>query len=318
MRNDVPTVTAGPGCSPEAGRVVWSPVKSAWWTLMAAGGVLALTRYASWSGLAVFLVGSALTLCLGHSLGMHRRLIHRSYACPRWMERLFIYLGALVGMAGPVGMVRTHDLRDWAQRQPHCHDYFAHRQTFWTDAWWQLHCDIRLDHPPRFETPPELAGDRVLMFLERSWMWQQLPLALLLGAAGGLGWVLWGVCLRVAVSLSGHWLVGHFAHRGGHRSWHVAGAGVQGHNVRGCGLITFGEGWHNNHHAFPGSARLGLYPGQADPGWWVLCALERLGWVRDITLPEALPPREELQALHGGEPPGRGAHAEFTTRRRVS
>jgi fatty-acid desaturase len=297
MRNDVPTFLIEPGCNPVMGRVVWSPVKSVWWSLMCVGGVLAITRYASWSGLFVFLISSAITLCLGHSLGMHRWLIHRAYACPLWMSRLFVYLGTLVGMAGPEGMMRTHDLRDWAQRQPHCHDYFAHRQLFWRDAWWQLHCDIRLQNPPQFETPLELKQDRFLMFLERTWMWQQLTLVLLLGWAGGVGWVLWGVCLRVVVSLTGHWLIGHFAHRQGHRTWHVAGAGVQGHNVRGCGLITFGEGWHNNHHAFPGSARLGLYPGQADPGWWVLCALKYGGMVWNITLPEVLPPRAALQKL---------------------
>jgi len=299
MRNDVPTMTPTGNSNPVNGRVVWSPLKSLFWFAMAAGGVLAVTRYASLSGLLVFLVSTAVTLCLGHSLGMHRRLIHRSYDCPLWMERFFVYLGTMVGMAGPLGMMRTHDLRDWAQRQPHCHDYFAHRSSFWRDAWWQLHCDIELDHPPRFDAPPELANDRVLMAIERSWMWQQLPWVLVLGALGGVGWVLWGVCLRVVVSLTGHWLVGHFAHRGGHRSWHVDGAGVQGYNVRGCGLITFGEGWHNNHHAFPGSARLGLYEGQADPGWWVLSVLQRLGWVWNVTVPAALPPREVLQALEG-------------------
>jgi stearoyl-CoA desaturase (delta-9 desaturase) len=297
MRNDVPTVIATPGSNPVQGRVRWAPSKSLWWFAMVLGGVLAVVEYTSWSGIAVFLISSAVTLCLGHSLGMHRRLIHQSYECPLWMERLFVYFGTLVGMAGPLGMVRTHDMRDWAQRQADCHDYFAHRRSFWRDAWWQLHCELQLDHPPRFEPPATLRQDPVLMFVERSWMLQQLPWALVLGLLGGAGWVLWGVCLRVSVRLTGHWLVGHFAHRQGHRSWHVQGAGVQGHNVRGFGLITFGESWHNNHHAFPGSARLGLYPGQPDPGWWVLCVLRQIGWVWNVTVPAALPPRSELQAL---------------------
>ena len=306
MRNDVPTVTAVPGSNPVDGRVAWAPLKSLWWFGMWAGGLMAIVLYWSWAGLLLFLVTSAITLCLGHSLGMHRRLIHRSYDCPLWMERLFVYFGTLVGMAGPVGMTRTHDFRDWAQRQPQCHDYFAHRRSFFVDAWWQLHCDLRLAHPPRFDTPAELAQDRVLMFIERTWMLQQLPWVVVFGQIGGIGWVLWGVCLRVAVSLTGHWLVGHFAHRRGHRSWHVHGAAVQGHNVTGVGWITFGECWHNNHHAFPGSARLGLYPGQSDPGWWVLSVLRRAGLVSNVTLPAALPPRAELEALD--------AHAEFIRR----
>ena len=79
--------------------------------------------------------------------------------------------------------------------------------------------------------------------------------------------------VRVAASVTGHWLVGYFAHNRGPRSWHLEGAGVQGYNVPYCGLITMGEAWHNNHHAFPGSARLGLREGEIDPGWWVLLGL---------------------------------------------
>jgi fatty-acid desaturase len=315
MRNEVPTIVPLPVSNPIEGRVQWAPFKSLWWFGMTAGGVMAIVFYGSWGGAVLF---SAVTLCLGHSLGMHRRLIHRSYNCPQWLERLFVYLGTLVGMAGPVGMMRTHDMRDWAQRQPRCHDYFAHRRSFWRDAWWQLHCELELAHPPRFEVPAELARDRVLMVIERSWILQQLPWVLCFGAVGGVGWVLWGVCLRVSVSLTGHWLVGHFAHRQGHRTWHVDGAGVQGHNVSGCGLITFGECWHNNHHAFPGSARLGLYAGQTDPGWWVLSALQRVGAVWSVTMPEALPPRPELQSLEEGAEAVLRALAKTSSNRRLS
>jgi stearoyl-CoA desaturase (delta-9 desaturase) len=58
-----------------------------------------------------------------------------------------------------------------------------------------------------------------------------------------------------------------------------------------------GEAWHNNHHAFPGSARLGLDEGEIDPGWWVLVALEKLGLVWGAKTPEALPRRPNLVAL---------------------
>jgi len=285
VRNEVTTVHATEGCSAVEGRVVWAPQRSLWWFAMLAGGVLAVARHASWGGVALFLASSAVTLCLGHSVGMHRRLIHRAYACPLWLERVLVYLGVLVSMAGPAGMMRTHDLRDWAQRQPHCHDFFAHRRGFFVDAWWQLHCELRLVRPPRFELPAHLANDRVLMALERHWLLQQLPWALLFFALGGIGWVLWGVCLRCVVGLTGHWMVGHFAHRVGHRSWHVDGAGVQGHDVRGCGLITFGEGWHNNHHAHMHSARHGLRWWEIDMNWYGILALRVLGLARDIKLP---------------------------------
>src|ERR1700674_3634756 len=53
-------------------------------------------------------------------------------------------------MAGPIGMIRVHDFRDWAQRQSDCHDYFCHRKSFWHDAWWQLHRELLLLRPPKF------------------------------------------------------------------------------------------------------------------------------------------------------------------------
>jgi len=128
-------------------------------------------------------------------------------------------------------------------------------------------------------------------------MAQQALIALVLYYFGGLGWVAWGVCGRVTVSIFGHWIIGHFAHNSGQRDWHIKGAAVQGHNVRYFGLITFGESWHNNHHAFPGSAKLGIFPGQADPGWVVLKLLRSIGLVNNLQQPDDLPPRPELVRL---------------------
>ena len=114
MRNDVPTREAGPaGADAAAGRVRGAPVKSLWLLGMSAGGLWALGAHFRWGGLALCVGCTAVTLCLGHSLGMHRRFIHRSYEAPLWLEHAFVYLGTLVGMAGPLGMLRTHDLRDW-------------------------------------------------------------------------------------------------------------------------------------------------------------------------------------------------------------
>jgi fatty-acid desaturase len=285
------------GGNPVAGRVVWSPVKSIWFTGMLAGWLGLGFAHFSLDALALFFVASAVTLCGGHSLGMHRRLIHRSFACPLWLERLGVYLGALVGLGGPFTMMKTHDLRDWAQRQGACHDYFGHRQPLLRDFWWQVHCEIKLDQPPDYRFPNDFAQSRFYRALQHTSMAQQLPWALLFFAIGGWGWVAWGVCARVVVSIFGHWLVGHFAHGDDPTDWKVDGASVQGRNVPFCGLITFGECWHNNHHAFPGSAQLGLARGQSDPGWWVLLALERVGLVWQIKRASDLPDRPQLCAV---------------------
>jgi stearoyl-CoA desaturase (delta-9 desaturase) len=279
------------------GRVCWSPAKSIWITSMTSAALLIAPIYVSWSAVALFVVTSGVTLCFGHSVGMHRKLIHDSFQCPKWLEYLCVYLGTLVGMAGPLGMVEIHDFRDWAQRQDECHDYFCHRKSFWLDAWWQLHCELGLTHPPRFRLEHTLAEDRFYKFLERSWMLQQLPWAVLFFALGGLPWLVWGVAVRVAVCVTGHWLVGHLAHREGSQDWVVEGAAAQGYNVSFAGLISIGESWHNNHHAFPESARLGLLPHQTDLGWTLIKAFERFGLASHIVTPETMPHRAELKSL---------------------
>ncbi len=287
------------GADPVSGVVRWSMQKSVWWSGMLIGWIVAGTIWFSWSAVLVFILVSAVTLCLGHSLGMHRKLIHESFDCPLWLERVFVYLGTLVGLGGPFGMMVMHDMRDWAQRQGACHPFLSHQSGIARDFWWQLHCKLHLDHPPDYRVPDRIAQDRFYRFVEWSWMAQQLPLAVVLFALGGVGWVAWGICGRVTVSVFGHWLIGYFAHNDGHRDWHVRGAAVQGFNIRGFGLLTFGECWHNNHHAFPSSARLG-HAGQMDPGWWVLKGLERVGLVRNLNQPEDLAERPELERFSRG------------------
>ena len=298
-----------PGADPVNGTVRWDPVKSAWISAMTLGGLAAPVFFPSWGGLAVFVLLTGATLLLGHSVGFHRRLIHRSFETPLWVEHILVYAGVMVGMCGPHGIIRTHDTRDWAQRHPACHPYLSHASPMAKDAFWQLHCTLTLDNPPGFDPGPRISRDRFYRFLEATWMWQQLPLALTLYALGGVGWVLWGVCARVAVSLTGHWFVGWFAHNRGPQTWVVDGAGVQAYDVPWAAIPTFGEAWHNNHHAWPGSARIGLYPAQADWGFRFIQLLERLGLARDVRTPLTMPQREVLvpaapqarmQGLSGG------------------
>ncbi|ANK84092.1 MULTISPECIES: fatty acid desaturase [unclassified Rhizobium] len=282
---------------PVKGRVVWMPAKSIWITAMTVVAVVDGPLTFSWSAVTVFVLSTAITICLGHSVGMHRLLIHRSFSAPLWLERLLVYLGTLVGMAGPFGMIYAHDIRDWAQRQRDCHDLYAHRRSFFVDAFWQMHCAVALDRPPRFVLEERERGDRFYRFLEATWMAQQIPLGLLLLILGGLPWLVWGIAVRVSVSLTGHWLVGHFAHRHGHQGWSVDDVAVQGYNLPHFGLVTFGESFHGNHHAFPESARLGIEPGQLDLGWHFIRLLAALGLASAIKLPHTIVPRDGLRRV---------------------
>jgi stearoyl-CoA desaturase (delta-9 desaturase) len=300
---------------PCTGRVVYAPVKSLWLGGMTLAAVIGGTLTFSWDALLLFLGSTAAVLLLGHSLGMHRKLIHNSYDCPLWLEHFLVYCGVLVGMAGPYGMVRTHDVRDWAQRQRRCHPYLADAGPMLRDAWWQLHCELRLDHPPELEMEPRIVNDRFYRWLDRTWMLQHLLVAIPLYLWGGWAYVFWGGCARCAVAVTGHWAVGYFAHNMGGRTYHVEGAAAQGYNVPFAGLITMGEAWHNNHHAFPGSARMGLYKGEVDPGWWLLWGLEKCGLVWNIKLPEDLPHRPELKTIAQPIPKTCGCAARGAVRR---
>jgi fatty-acid desaturase len=281
------------------GRVAWSPLKSFWFTGMALGAVIGGLANFTWSAFGIFLGSTAFVLLFGHSLGSHRKLIHGSFQTPQWLEYALVYSGVQVGLAGPLGLLRQHELRDYAQRLPDCHDYLRHGSSFWHDAWWQLHCELRLEREPAIHIEPRIAGDSFYGLLERTWMLQQLPPALLLFALGGWGFVFWGTCARVTACVFGHWLIGYFAHNHGGMHHVVDGAAVQGRNIPLTSLLTMGESWHNNHHAVPGSARLGLYAGEWDPGWWMLLVLRKVGLVWDIRLPRDLAVRPELRAMDG-------------------
>jgi stearoyl-CoA desaturase (delta-9 desaturase) len=188
-------------------------------------------------------------------------------------------------MARPFGNQRINYHRHWAHPEPEIHDIFYHRRPLIVDAWWQLTSRFEFSHPPRFVIEEEFARDGFYRWLERTWMLQQLPLTALLYAGGGWSWVVWGIPVRICVSVIGHWVVTYLTHNPGPGRWHVHGAGVQATDLPGFGLITMGECWHNNHHAFPESARIGLRPGERDPSWAVIRALQRLGLVTRVGVP---------------------------------
>ena len=287
----------GNGADPCAGapRIDWP--KALWNGAMIAGTLAALAVM-TWQSVLLFIALTYATLLIGHSVGMHRMMIHRTFKARPWAARSLIYIGTLVGVAGPTGIIRIHDTRDWAQREAQCHDFFAHRRGFWQDLAWNLFYRFDFQRPPKVTIEPAIAADPFYRFLDATWRWQQVPLAALLFWAGGWPFVLWGVCARVFVSTAGHWSVTYFCHnpdlspRPGR--WLVKDAGIQAANLPGLGLVTYGECWHNNHHAFPESARIGLEPGQVDPGWWVIAALERLGLVYDVRLPRSADARGDL------------------------
>lgn len=283
--------------SESQGTVRFLTAKTLWLAVHGVLGLIGVVWFFSMTSVAVFFALTAITICAGHSVGMHRLLIHRSFETHQSVEYLLVWLGTLVGMAGPVGMIRLHDQRDWHQRQINCPAYPAHDAPIGKDAYWQLCCEFRLKNPPDFRLENRVANDLFYRWLEKTWKWQQLPVGIILFSLGGFSMVFWGISLRIFVSLVGHWAVGHFAHRRGHQGWAVKGIPVQGYNLVGLGLITFGENWHGNHHAFPHSAKLGLEKGQLDPGFVLISAMAQVGLAWNIKLPSSETERDGLIRL---------------------
>jgi len=279
------------------GKVVWDAPRSLWNNVMFGGGLILAPQYISLSAVIVFLTLSALTLCMGHSVGFHRRLVHQSFNCPKWLERILVYMGTIVGMGGPLWTIRFHDTRDWSQRQSDCHPYLRHEDGFLRDGLRYLNTRLILDHPPGFQPDAQFGEDRFYKFLDRTYMAQQIPLAIALYVIGGMPWLVWGIFVRVASCTFMHWAISYFAHTRGPSDWAVEGAVIQAHNVPLLAVPTMGESWHANHHAFPASARHGLYPGQIDLGWEFIKTLKALGLAWDIKTPDMLPARQTIIPL---------------------
>src|SRR5690242_9299632 len=92
------------------GTVRYAPIKSIWFLGMTMGALIGGALTIRWSAVALFAGLTAVVLLFGHSLGNHRKLVHDSFQCPKWLEYLLVYLGVQVGLAGPIGLLRQHDL----------------------------------------------------------------------------------------------------------------------------------------------------------------------------------------------------------------
>jgi stearoyl-CoA desaturase (delta-9 desaturase) len=236
----------------------------------------------SWSGLIVCAVLFYLTGGIGVCLGYHRILTHRSLRVPKWLEYAIVTCGAFALQGGPItwiGTHRAHHTYSDTERDPH-----SARKGFW----W---CHVLWLFAPNAARPkedvlrrltPDLSNDRYYCFLEKNHAWLQLALGFALLAAGGWSWLVWGGFVRLVLLYHATWSVNSAAHGWGYRSW---GAGDVSTNNWFVALVSWGEGWHNNHHAFPFSARHGLRWYELDLTWLTIQGLEKLGLATKVRVP---------------------------------
>ena len=215
----------------------------------------------------------------GISLGYHRLHTHRSYKVPLWLEYFFAVCGALTLEGGPIFWVATHRIHHQKSDQPG--DPHSPRDgAWWAHVGWILvgeskHNNTRLNA----KYAPDLARHRFYIWLNNYHWVPLVVLGLALLAFGGLPMMLWGVCVRVVFGLHATWLVNSATHMWGGRRFATRD---DSRNNWWVALITFGEGWHNNHHAHPTSARHGLAWYEFDSSWLTLKLLRALGVARSV------------------------------------
>jgi stearoyl-CoA desaturase (delta-9 desaturase) len=241
----------------------------------------------TWSGLIVFGVGIYLCAGLGICLGYHRLLTHGSFKCPRWVKWSLALLGALSWQGGPVQWVGVHRLHHKDSDQPD--DPHSPRHGFvWSHMLW---CMVRNPHArnPR-DAARDLQRDPVVAWIDRWFVLPQVLLAALLFTAGhylcdaGLSWLVWGVAVRTVVSYHSTWFVNSAAHTWGYRNFATSDGS---RNLWWVAFLSFGEGWHNNHHAQQRSAAHGMRWWELDLTYLTIRLMGLLGLARDIVRPSA-------------------------------
>jgi len=242
------------------------------------GAIAALFMF-SWRNLLISMALYWITVGWGISLGYHRLHTHRSYKVPLWMEYFFAVCGALTLEGGPIFWVATHRIHHQKSDQPG-DPHSPHDGAWWAHIGWILfgetnHNNTRL----MSKYAPDLAKHKFYIWLN-NWHWvPMVALGVILLAIGGFPLMCWGIFLRVVLGLHATWLVNSATHMWGKRRFTTKD---DSRNNWWVALMTFGEGWHNNHHAHPTSARHGLAWYEFDISWITLKLMKAIGVAKQV------------------------------------
>ncbi len=244
-------------------------------------GAIFAPFYFSWSalGLCAFLY---VVSGMGITLGYHRLLTHRSYGTYRWLEYLIVMAGSLACQGGPVGWTAVHRLHHAnpdRQGDPHS----AKEGFWWAHLGWLLQTPPhKLNASLRRRLAPDLEQVALYRWLDRTFILNAILLGYALGLLGGWPFVFWGMFVRLTLVFHATWLVNSASHTFGYRLFKTPD---QSTNCWWAAWLTFGEGWHNTHHAFPRSARHGLKCWEIDLTYLVISLMQRVGLAWDVKMP---------------------------------
>jgi len=250
-------------------------------------GALAAFFFFTWQRLAAMLALYVVAINVGIGMCYHRLLTHRGYQVPKWLEYSMTVCATLALEGGPIFWVSTHRVHH--QKSDHEGDPHTPREGgWWAHMGWMilgksLHAQTLLLN----RYVPDLNRARFHVWISK---YHWIPLAASGGALFGLGWLaggpgnavgmlLWGVFLRVTLGLHATWLVNSATHIWGSRRFQTRD---NSRNNWWVALVTGGEGWHNNHHAHPVSARHGLAWYEVDVNYWGIWLLSKFGLASKI------------------------------------
>ncbi len=262
---------------------------------MIAFHVLAIAAFFtfSWTNFLVALTLHWMAVGFGISLGYHRLHTHRGFKTSRAFEYFLAVCGTMTLEGGPLFWVATHRLHHQLSDQdgdPHS----PREGGFWAHMGWILFGDTHHNNTALMQKyAPDLGRDPFYRWLN-TYHWVPLTTSgLIMLAVGGWSMVLWGVFLRVVVGLHATWLINSATHMWGSRRFETRD---DSRNSFLIALLTFGEGWHNNHHAHPVSARHGLAWWEFDISWVTLKIFNAIGLVSDLKVAKVREPLLEEEA----------------------
>jgi stearoyl-CoA desaturase (delta-9 desaturase) len=247
-------------------------------TIFHVASVLALFFW-SWpaviTAVILYWIGSS-----GIGMGYHRLMTHRGYKVSKGLEYFLVFCGSLALEGGPIQWATTHRIHhahtDKAGQDPHT----PRDGRWWAHVGWILTRTRQLQDKSALKIyAPDLMKQRFYVLLNRFYYVPLIMLAFALLVVGGWRVVLWGIFLRVTVGLHSTWLVNSATHLWGKQRFVT---GEDSRNSWWVALLTFGEGWHNNHHAHPTSARHGLKWYEIDLNWMGIRLLQFLRLARQV------------------------------------
>lgn len=237
----------------------------------------------SWRSLGIMLFLHWLFGSIGICLGYHRLLSHRSFQVPKWLEYVITTIGALALQGGPIFWVSGHRLHHAYTEDRDKDPYSAKRGFWWSHMMWLFYQrEEFFDYSSYKKFAPDLERDPFYRWLNKNFLLLQIPLGLLLYAVGGWSAVIYGMFLRSVLLWHSTWLINSATHLWGYRTFDEVDDNSR--NLWWAALLTYGEGWHNNHHARPNVAKAGQRWWEIDMTWWAIQTLMTLGLAKKVVM----------------------------------